>query len=463
MTRNPAIAAVMEQERRGELWRQRVLGYPVWPLERLRRYRGELLQGALPERTGPGAPLRGRLQALAAPLRNSVADLQQGLARHWSGRDVWLLTSSMYRRPDDDGRMHCIYAHDLQQQLGARLLLLERTTNDLRLTPQDEVLPIDLLHIGAMMAGKALAPTAARAVRPQQAQAFAPLAPAYLAQLAIFGRLLEQATRRLLAAQRPRAVFVLCAYQPFIPIQRAVRAAGIPLIELQHGLVHDSHPGYALGEGYDDSHLPDHIVTFGKHWSSILDDASPHWRGRQSVGGHPWLRRKHRGSARRQRRVVALFSQIDPPVRSQLRQTALALRTALPQDLRVVIKPHPREVDSESYWGPLRAEGVELVERTADSYALLRDCLLSIAVFSTVAVEALAFGCRSVVMRSPLWTEDIRLLVDQGKILAADGADDVVRVLQSAPPEVDLSLADALFGVDSPPLDYERLIASLQP
>jgi hypothetical protein len=53
MPRNYAIDAVCSKEESGRLFEQRVLGYPVWPLERLRRYRAELLHGQVVERTGP--------------------------------------------------------------------------------------------------------------------------------------------------------------------------------------------------------------------------------------------------------------------------------------------------------------------------------------------------------------------------------------------------------------------------
>ena len=39
-----------------------------------------------------------------------------------SHRDIWVLSSSSYRRKDDDGVFRCIFSEDLRAQLGDRLL-----------------------------------------------------------------------------------------------------------------------------------------------------------------------------------------------------------------------------------------------------------------------------------------------------------------------------------------------------
>ena len=80
------------------------------------------------------------------------------------------------------------------------------------------------------------------------------------------------------------------------------------------------------------------------------------------------------------------------------------------------------------------------------------------AVYSTIALEAPAFGCPSIVLRSPFWSDDIRAMVEQGALHAADSADDVIAAL-AAPARAEM--ANALFGVAAPPLDYASLLAKL--
>jgi hypothetical protein len=472
MGRNAAIEAVALAEERGRLFQQRVLGYPVWPLERLRRYRLELMEGELIESTGPRAPFSRRLNSVKVPLLQSLRDARElGLPKAVMERDIWVLASSSYRRADARGDLQCIFTEDLREQLGDRVVFLERTTNEVQAKPREDVFHLDALHVSAMLAAKALGPVAAKggALTKEQRQAFAPMAPGYVCQLAMYGQTMQRIAAGLIEQRRPRAVFVLCGYQPHIPIQRAVRAAGIPLIELQHGLIHDSHPGYALDGGSACDHVPDHLVVFGSRFERIAHNVSSHWRGRTSIGGHPWLRAKSKGVAPLgERSAIVLFSQADQPVRQALRAIATGLVAKRPQGARVIVKPHPRETDG--YWDDLGALGIEIAACGADSYSLLRECRVAVAVHSTIALEAPAFGCATTVTHPALWTEDIEAMVEQGALLHVDSAADVCAAYERAP-ERDAHgdgsgsharLADELFGISAPPLDYRALIEKLE-
>lgn len=462
MPRNHAIDAVRAAEERGALWQQRVLGYPVWPLERLRRYRAELTRGQVVERTGPSAPLSSRLSALKAPLAQAAADARAfGLPRVLQERDIWVLGQSAYRKPDADGELRCIFAEDLRAQLGERVAFLERINNEAAMPPRRDVVHMDGLHVFAMLSAQAASLALGRTgvVPPEQRAAFE-LSASYLCQLALFGHALQRAAARLIAACKPRAVFVLCGYQPFVPVQRAIKAAGIPLIELQHGLIHESHPGYALDGGASADHVPDHLVVFGQRFADIAQAASPHWHGKLSIGGHAWLREKSASTRPlEERRDVILFSQLEQPVRQALRTLALELAPLLPSGLRIVIKPHPREADAEAHWGPITSDRIALAPFRSDSYTMLRECRAAVSVYSTIALEAPAFGCPSIVLRSPFWSDDIRAMVEHGALLAADGARDVLAALDRS--ATGASAANALFGVATPALDYARLLAQL--
>jgi hypothetical protein len=162
MGRNAAIEAVALAEERGRLFQQRVLGYPVWPLERLRRYRLELMEGELIESTGPRAPLSRRLNAVKVPLLQSLRDARElGLPKAVMERDIWVLASSSYRRADARGDLQCIFTEDLREQLGDRVVFLERTTNEVQAKPRVDVFHLDALH-GSRWSRRARGPGAPR-------------------------------------------------------------------------------------------------------------------------------------------------------------------------------------------------------------------------------------------------------------------------------------------------------------
>ncbi len=467
MSRNSAIEAVLRRERDGDLWNQEVLGFPVWPLERLRAYRSELLADH------PGAALASsqpqgwaRIRAELESLGSSMRDMTTRSRRE--GRDIWVLSSSGYRRGDDGEGPGCIFAEHLRRQLGARLLFVEFNTGRLPSLNRDDVCFIDAMQVPLLAGARASAPILSKVLGREQRRAMEALAPIPATRCvdrAVYGSALRSAAHRWLTRARPAAVFVLDSYGMFVPVQYAVKQRGIPLIELQHGLIHDSHPGYVMPDlpPGPATPLPDHLVCFGRHFGRTLDRASPYWQGRWSVGGHPWLQARVAEGDRAPDLGVVLFGQYDRPVQERIDELATRVRRELPQAVSVVIKPHPREVDCEAVYRAALEEGVRLADPREDSYALLGRCRVAVSVFSTIAVEALAFPCCSAVVRSPFWSEPIADLVDQGLLAPVEEASEIVALAQGQDGTADRGeVARELFGVGEPALDFGRLIDDCQ-
>jgi hypothetical protein len=463
MSRNQAIETVLKREREGDLWTRDVLGFPVWPLERLRAYRSELLAdhpGAALASSQPRgwARVRAELGTVGASMRDMTARSRR------EGRDIWVLSSSGYRRGDDGEGPGCIFAEHLRQQLGPRLLFVEFNTGRLPSLDRDDVCFVDAMQIPMLAGARASAPILSKVLGRQQREAMAALAPIPAARCvdrAVYGSALRSAAHRWITRARPAAVFVLDSYGMFVPAQYAVKERGIPLIELQHGLIHDSHPGYVMPDlpPGPATPLPDHLVCFGRHFGRTLDGASPYWSGRWSVGGHPWLQARVAEGERTPDLGVVLFGQYDRPVQERIAELATRVRRELPADVPVVIKPHPREADCEAIYRAALEAGAQLARPREDSYALLGRCQVAVSVFSTIAVEALAFPCRSAVVRSPYWSEPIVDLVDQGLLDPVEDAAGIVELFSRSgaiTPRGDV--ARDLFGVGEPPPDFDQLI-----
>lgn len=466
MARNAAIAELIQAEAAADLWSARVLGIPVWGLERLHQYRGRLLAG------GAGAPAvterrTNPLSNLAGRAATSVRELAAGTPARRRGRDLWVLSASNYRRRDDSGEYQCALAEHLRAELGERLLFLERNHAALPFQGREDVLFLDAAFLCAEAAGRLLGPLVARTPLGGDAhRPGSPASPALLCRDGVYARLMLALGRRFVREARPSAVFVLNGYHLFIPFQMAVREAGIPLIELQHGIIHESHPGYMLEGAPELPYLPDHIVVFGRHFGELLERESPRWRGRWSVGGHPWLRMRSQGLDQVPERdldSVVVFSQPIAPVRERLLRLVPELRAKLPPGLRLILKPHPHEIDAATTYARALVPGVELASSRDDTYSLLRRCRLSVAVYSTVAMEALAFRCRSALLQDDLWVEDLRVLVEQGALASARNADDLAALAREPLPAAGSGdLADRYFGVRTPPLDFGALVERLR-
>lgn len=451
---NSAIGRLLDLERREALWAREVLGYPVWGELRLACYHRLLGVGGTPQSPPQRDWRRRSIERAPASLR----DLSVKLPRELGRRDIWVLGSTRYRRIDSSGVARTIFAKDLEDQLGPRLLFLETNPSHLQRSPASNVIYLDALRDAC----RGLASRSARHLPAAWARGLAHGelgldAKAVLTE-AVYGRAWRELARSLLAWRRPRALIVLCAYDQHIPFQLEARARGVPIIELQHGVIHESHPGYVFGPSAAPPHAPDHLVVFGEHYGQALERASPYWAERWSVGGHPWLKAKrseHRDTQRED--SIVLFGQNVAGVQERLRTLALELRERLPA-VRIVLKPHPAEKDAAIY-APLRERGIELAPAGSDSYELLARCSVAVSVFSTIAVEALAFPCASVVLRSPNWFEDIRTFVEAGFLQPAESASDVEAAYRQRGAARDAAVDRRLFGVGGEAIDFERLIA----
>jgi hypothetical protein len=465
---NRAIQEILELEQRLGLWNERVFGFPAWGLERLRRYR-TLKDGQTS--TVRQTRLKGLQQDLS-DFRRSARDLLALAGKLRNQRDVWVLSSTLYRRKGSDGDHPCIFAGDLERQLGERVLYLETNTSHLTIPRADNVVRTDAAYwairssarLGHRLLGDSLLANPSPLLDALPASRRGVVLVESLASNALYRLALQ-----LLRAGRPRALFVLCGYHGHLPTQLAARRLGIPVIELQHGIIHESHPGYILPQLPQELerqlYFPDHLVVFGRYFGELLVRHSPRWAGRWSVGGHPVLRQallQHGHSPPPQLsgppRVV-FFSQFEAPIQQQIDRVAAEFAQQSAGRYRISIKPHPREAHAETTYRAALSAGVELLGSTDNSYELLRSTSAAITVSSTLAIEALAYPCRSVALTSSNWTEGMETLIADGYLETAEDGSGLLRLLDTPPRDRDrASVARHLFGIGEPQLDFAALI-----
>ena len=369
--RDEALARLLALEEREDLWNRRVLGEEIWPLLRMRRFRREmdgddsgiaLISEAAPQRTFEN------LKSMVASAKNLLSFGPVGQPK----RDIWVLSWSRYRRGvDGSGQSQCIFAENLREQLGDRLLFLEVNNAGLPDQEREDVAFVDCpqrLSLWAARAGGEVLSRLPGMTRPWGEE----FSSALLYDRALYTRFMRAQVQRWITRARPRAVFVVYGYGLWQPAQQVIREAGIPLIELQHGVIGSDHTGYSLGRqgARLPRSTPDHLVVYGRTFGEFLERSSEYWAGRWSVGGHPWLLRSLDDSVPRQKRVV-LFSQFITEIQQAINEAATLLARELPDDWEVLLKPHPGEVRTESIFAGAVAAGARLLGRSDDTYSLL--------------------------------------------------------------------------------------------
>lgn len=439
------------------LWQKTLLGYPVWPGLRLQY--GLKLANLHLRSTEKLKAERTKTRARRVFLSAQDFAHKMSAVRH---KDIWVLSSTSYRRNTPDGRP-CIFAQHLHEQLNSRLLFLEINPTAGARNPALDTIFIDgISTLSRELASKVAPLYRSRTQSALQDWRALDIDSTRVLKEAIAGRLQVRIWRSLLKRSRPTAVFVLCGYSQHIPLQIAAKELHIPLIELQHGVIHREHPGYVLGNAVGQPHVPDHIVVFGERFGQILEASGAHWRGNWTVGGQPWLRRmraQHRASTPT-KPLVSIFSQNTISVQARLRAFAIDLRKLLPDSVEIAIKPHPGEIDAAQVYAEPAAHGVVVLDRMADSYALLARTSASICEFSTLALEALAFPCHSLVLESSALHAELRELTESGVLHLLHSPADVPQFLSQDPANsLREELVNSYFGFRSPEPDFEQLIA----
>jgi hypothetical protein len=458
LEQDDALLRLLALEDRADLWNRTILGEEIWPMLRLPRFRREMDGGdAAAQLTSEALPKR-TLQNVKSALVSAKNLLSQGPIAQ-PHRDIWVLSWSRYRRGvDASGENQCLFAENLREQLGDRLLFLEFNNAGLPDQQREDLVFVDLpqrLSLWAARAGGELLSRLPGMTSPWGDE----FPSALLYDRALYARMMRALVRRWVAKSRPLAVFVIYGYGLWQPAQQVIREAGIPLIELQHGVIYNNHIGYSLGrEGASlPSSAPDHLVVYGRTFGEYLERSSEHWDGRWTVGGHPWLLRSLDDSVPRRKRVV-LFSQFIPEIQQAIDEAAVVLARELPSDWEVLLKPHPGEVRTEEVFAKARAAGAKLLGRSDDTYALLPTAAATVCVHSTVAMEALAAGCRSAVLPWSPRPEYLSSLIEAGLIHAVAESADLVSWCQQESDSDNSDVARDLFGKGEEPLDYLQLI-----
>jgi glycosyltransferase involved in cell wall biosynthesis len=254
----------------------------------------------------------------------------------------------------------------------------------------------------------------------------------------------------VLAVVRPA---VVCLYAESSGWGRAAlaacRAAGVPSVAVQHGILYRNYYSYAHDEDEADCPRPDRTAVFGEAARELLVEMGHYPAAELVVTGSPRMDQMQElartWDAAQVRASLGLTGSAPPPlvvVASRfrgIRRTHQSIGSALAGLLRAldtlgvhtVIKPHPAE-GPEDYDRVLRETGVRgarVLPAGADLLRLLHAADALVTVESLSAVEALVLDRPVVVLNAPT---NLRALVETGVALGVPVGDDPTDVLRRA-------------------------------
>ncbi|WP_198667840.1 hypothetical protein [Saliphagus sp. LR7] len=439
------------------LFSARIDGVPFWERARFETHR-EAIRATTPlgEAHATVGLQRARLRKLRGLLRN-VAVGNPFLAEP---ADI-AFVGHPRRKQREDGLWWDVYCDPILEGLDLDAVYLEPDHDHAHHTPAKtgDVRYLDLVKYGGNLRRKFLPPSV---LTPADARFLERVEAAFAERfgtgLDVAGRVRRDLVtrrcrrplyRRLFERLDPDLVVLVVSYGKETAIE-VCSDLGIPVVELQHGVINPYHVGYSFPGDRTKETFPDYLFTFGEFWGETVEVPIP--GDRVYPVGYPHLEASlselerdnegGSGDANGDRsgdesdeggEQLLVVSQ--GTIGRELSRFAAALAEGFPGE--IVYKLHPGEYDgwADSYpW--LREADVD-VRADADLYDLFAESAAQIGVYSTALYEGLAVGLDTYLLECP-GVVQLKPLVDRGYATVVDSPESFLVAFEageSSPPE----------------------------
>lgn len=261
---------------------------------------------------------------------------------------------------------------------------------------------------------------------------------------------------RVIDRVEPNVAFLTAAYNGRETFVEACRRCGVPVVELQHGVLNRYHMGYSF-PGRQKHVFPDYFFGFGEYWAEVADLPLPD--DRFYAVGYPFLEHRSR-SVKNRSDSDDLLVISQPEVGEVLASFALDLASRDDFDDEVFFKLHPKEFDgADQHYADLVNSGITLVRDDPTLYELFGRCGVQIGVNSTALYEGLSFGLNTYVLDAP-GSLAMAYLVNEGYAAEISTADDFVATRRSTC--LESSDFDSSYFFESDPIArFENAVADI--
>jgi len=239
---------------------------------------------------------------------------------------------------------------------------------------------------------------------------------------------LRRLYRRFLRRVDPELAVVVVSYgkEPFI---MACKQLGIPVAELQHGVIHRTHLAYHYPGSRTKRAFPDYLLTWGEFWKEHTEFPIPDER--VIPVGYPYLDQRVEQYADIESEDRLLFIS-QGTIGEQLSKFALAVADHPDIEHEIVYKLHPGEYDRWREEYPWLVDANFRVVDSSDPplYRLFAESTAQVGVYSTAVYEGLAFDVETFVYDCP-GSQVLEPLVEEGSAELVASADDLAAALGS--------------------------------
>lgn len=263
---------------------------------------------------------------------------------------------------------------------------------------------------------------------------------------AVSKHLLFRRAFRFLLRNQYRCVVTGCHYENVnFALIDAAKGLGIPVVELQHGVIGDQHPSYNFADlRSNGKYLPDYIFMYGDYWK--VHSRLPESCHALSLGAPPMeTAQRIYGDTPSDPKRVVFYSNIYP--NDVMLPFAMEFaKIVAPHGYKTVVKFHPAERLTWRERYPALAEDtlIECDDRNVSVYEVIASANHHVGVSSTCLFEALAMRKNVYVVKASGWNymkdiidagtapllttpEALWELIQEGKTLPQDMVEQIYR------------------------------------
>lgn len=236
-----------------------------------------------------------------------------------------------------------------------------------------------------------------------------------------------------------RLVLITCYYTGHVYAIETAHKMGIPVVELQHGVI-NNHICYRYEDIENTGwYIPDYLLTYGevhKEWIKL-----PLGEKAIAVGyAHQQKRLGEIAKIETDEKLIVVYPKLSVAFENEIDE--LAHKAAM-RGYKVVLKVHPGQANGFDTYFPLLANNkdVEVVkDQSKDVYYWLKKGKFHVMASSTVGLEAMVVDNAEVFVSLHAEHEQVQPLLDWDAARGYETVDELLKMLESAPP-LDKTLA----------------------
>lgn len=219
---------------------------------------------------------------------------------------------------------------------------------------------------------------------------------------------LYKEARRIIKKINPKALYVECAYSPtHLLFIYAAKELSIPVVEYQHGLISELHPGYKYNKKLDEKDpVPDYICVYGAHFKKMIEAMNPKSDLKIIEYGYPFLYEKviKKDNKDNIEEKFKYLITTQGELYSKYWVSFIKELLALDKECKILLKVHPNEImNYNQLYSEIVKEDRLILAEGMNLYDCLEVAENHLSCFSTCHYEALAYDVPTYVIKFPGW------------------------------------------------------------